>query len=512
MDDMLTTEYDGCGRCLVATRRLSRMADDTSSPVRQANQDLKAAADVGGHIIAWADDWEVSGATDPLTRKGLGPWLRGEMGPYDGLVGPSVDRIGRNVRDALNTQVLLVSQGRMVVTADHVGVWDFSDPNQENDWLFKALGSQLELRAIQKRNRDETIRAREAGDPKQRPSYGYMFVRLVPTGKVDHVEIDPVASEVIREVAQRILADETGKITCATEAARLTRDGVPSPSDRRAQLYGRRLSGSPWTAKTVKHILCSEAALGYLMHDGRPVTGNDGKPTRLAEPLWDRATHNAIVARTAPKRSGSRAPKGVQLLSGVAFCGNCGWRLYLTGRRSGGNGGYAGAYGCTARVRGIRSSAGCKPAPTIGVADLDAQAGEWFLARYGAGEVMRKIYDPGTGHAAEIAELEAARKRLRDDRQAGLYDDPDDAGWYRTEYKRIGEEITALRALPERKPGIRTRGTGRTIAQEWEKADDARRREMLTEFEVRVVLHPLGHAPRVAITGIAVPEGYELAG
>lgn len=146
------------------------MADDTSSPVKQANQDIQAAADVGGHIIAWADDWEVSGATDPLTRKGLGPWLRGEMGPYDGLVGPSVDRIGRNVRDALNTQVLLTSQGRMVVTADHAGIWDFTDPNQENDWLFKALGSQLELRAIQKRNRDETIRAREAGDPKQRPS------------------------------------------------------------------------------------------------------------------------------------------------------------------------------------------------------------------------------------------------------------------------------------------------------------------------------------------------------
>ncbi len=507
MEDMLTTEYDGCGRCLVATRRLSRMADDTSSPVKQANQDLKAATDVGGHIIAWADDWEVSGATDPLIRKGLGPWLRGEMGPYDGLVGPSVDRIGRNVRDALNTQVLLTSQGRMVVTADHAGVWDFSDPNQENEWLFKALGSQLELRAIQKRNRDETIRARQAGDPKQRPSYGYMFVRLVPTGKVDHVEIDPVASEIIREVAERILADETGKITCATEAARLTREGIPSPSDRRAQLYGRKLSGSPWTAKTVKHILCSEAALGYLMHNGRPVTGNDGKPTRLAEPLWDRVTHNALTEKTAPKRSGSRAPKGVQLLSGIGFCGNCGARLYIAGRANSRH-----AYGCTARVRGIPSSAGCRPAPTIGIAELDSQVGEWFLARYGAGEVMRKIYDPGTGYAAQVKELEATRKRLRDDRKAGLYDSPDDAEWFRTEYKRLGEEITALSALTERKPGIRMKGLGRTIAQEWEKADDARRREMLTEFEVRVVLHPLGHSPRVAITGIEVPEGYELAG
>jgi hypothetical protein len=80
MVDVLTSEYERCGMCLVATRRLSRMADATSSPTKQASQDMKAAADVGGHIIAWADDWEVSGATDPLTRKGLGPWLRGGDG------------------------------------------------------------------------------------------------------------------------------------------------------------------------------------------------------------------------------------------------------------------------------------------------------------------------------------------------------------------------------------------------------------------------------------------------
>jgi site-specific DNA recombinase len=78
---------------------------------------------------------------------------------------------------------------------------------------------------------------RENGEPKQRPSYGYRYVRLSPTQKIDHVEIDEVAAEVIREVARRILIDETGKITCATEAARLNREGVPSPDDRRAQLY-----------------------------------------------------------------------------------------------------------------------------------------------------------------------------------------------------------------------------------------------------------------------------------
>ena len=153
----------------------------------------------------------------------------------------------------------------------------------------------MELRAIQKRNRDETIRARKAGEPKQRPSYGYMYVRLAPMAKVDHVALDPVGAEIIREVARRILADETGKITIGTEAVRLTREGIPSPGDRRAQLYGRPMKGGPWTGHTLKHILCSEAALGYLMHGGRPVLGADGRPVRIAEPLWDRATHDALV-------------------------------------------------------------------------------------------------------------------------------------------------------------------------------------------------------------------------
>ncbi|MBC3841360.1 recombinase family protein [Streptacidiphilus sp. 4-A2] len=141
METMLTTEYDGCGMCLVGTRRLSRTTDATSSPERQAIQSIDAVAEAGGHIIAWADDWQVSGATDPLTRKGLGPWLQGIKGPYDGVASASVDRIGRNLRDVLNTQDMLTKQGRMIVTADHQGIWDFNDPNDENEWTIKAWGS-----------------------------------------------------------------------------------------------------------------------------------------------------------------------------------------------------------------------------------------------------------------------------------------------------------------------------------------------------------------------------------
>jgi site-specific DNA recombinase len=72
------------------------------------------------------------------------------------------------------------------------------------------------------------------------------------------------------------------------------------------------VKGAEWKPSTVQHILTSEAALGYLMHGGRPVIGANGRPTRIADPLWDRPTREALVAATKPKRNGSRAPKGPQ--------------------------------------------------------------------------------------------------------------------------------------------------------------------------------------------------------
>ncbi|MGW0761422.1 integrase [Streptomyces sp. NPDC002814] len=60
--------YDGCGKRLLGVRRLSRVKAATTSPERQREDILTAAKAVGGHIIGWADDWEVSGATDPMTR------------------------------------------------------------------------------------------------------------------------------------------------------------------------------------------------------------------------------------------------------------------------------------------------------------------------------------------------------------------------------------------------------------------------------------------------------------
>ncbi|WP_260335518.1 MULTISPECIES: recombinase family protein [Streptomyces] len=504
MDKPEVTDYDGCGKCLVGVRRLSRKSESTNSPEKQRDLILKATADVGGHIIGWADDWEVSGATDPLTRPEFGPWLRDEKGPYDGVVGAAVDRIGRNVRDVLNTAYTIHGAGQLLVTADHPGVWDLDDPNQESELLIKALGAQLEHRAIKKRIQDEHVRARGAGQPKKKPSYGYMYVRRVPMGKVDEIKLHPIASKEIRKVARRILSDTTGEITISTECARLTREGVLTPHDLLAVMYGRKPEGKAWTYQTLKQILCSEASLGYLMHKKKPVLGDDGRPKKIAPPLWDRATRDALIKKTAPKPRSkgcgkeARAARGTYLLAGIAYCGSCGERLIVNGQKG---------YGCTARVRGIITSQHCKPAPTMKMALLDAEVERWFLSEYGKGLVMKKEFDPGTSYAAQIADLEADRARLREDRRAGLYDAPDDAEWFRTEYTRMGKEIADLRKLPERPAGVRMIPTGRTIEDEWRSAkDDAARRELLREFGVKVKLNSRQAKERVIIEGTNVYE------
>ncbi|WP_275464571.1 recombinase family protein [Streptomyces noursei] len=495
---MITSEYDGCGKCLVGVRRLSRKTDKTNSPEKQQNQILGAVESIGGHVIAWADDWEISGATDPLTRPKLGPWLRDEMGPYSGIAGSAVDRIGRNQRDVLNTAYAIHESGRILVTHGHDGPWDLDDPADEMRLSMESFGAQMELRAIQKRNRDETKRARAAGQPKQKNRYGYQYVRLIPTGNVDHVELDPVAALILRDVAERILADETGTITVHTEAARLNRAGVLSPADHRAVMYGRKAKGTLWNASALRRMLTDEVSLGYLVHEGRPVIGANGHAIRIAPPLWDHATRDALIKKTKAKRTGGRAAKGVHLLSGIAYCGNCGHRLYLVPRTN-----QSPAYGCTGRVRGVPSSAKCRPAPAVSVPVLDQHVTEWFLAEYGDTQIMRKEYDPGTGYAARIAEIEADRQRLRSDRQAGLYESESDTEWYRTEYSRMTRRIEELKQFPERPAGMKLVPTGRTVADDWSTAaDSVARREILTEFDVRVTLHPHSAKRRFFVTGL----------
>lgn len=499
-----TTPYDGCGRCLVGVRRLSRKNEATQSPEKQRDQVLAIVKANDAHVIAWADDWEVSGAMDPLKRPKLGPWLTDKMGPYDGIAGAAVDRIGRNVRDVLNTAYTIHERGQILLTADHVGVWDLDDENQETDLLVKALGAQMEHRATRRRSNDSKNSARSRGRVSAKPSYGYEYFRANPKATVTEIRLRPKPTREIRKVAQRILSDQTGIITPNFEFKRLNRSGVLSPSDELALIYGREPKGTPWSENSLRRILLSKAALGYLIHDGEPVLDENGRPIKIAPELWDYATHSSLVEKLTPKKQKSiqpvgRANQGKALNSGHTFCGVCKYKVRASAQAG---------YQCTARHRGLAPY--CKPSPSMKISMLDEEITKRFLAEYGHGQVMEKIYDPGTNYAAQIAELQASRARLRQDRQGGMYQDEDDYQWYVTEYSRMGEEIKDLKKLPERPAGVRVIPTGETVAEQWERADNIPdRQEILSEFGVRVELYPRG-TNRLVMTAVDPYASLEL--
>ncbi len=416
--DEIERPYDGCGKCLLGVRRLSRVKAATTSPERQREDVLTAVAVIGGHIIDWPDDWEVSGATDPVTRPSLGPWLRDERGPYDGLVAAAVDRLGRNVVDCLNTGYKMRDEKKVLVTYGHDGAWNLDDPADENRFTMEAWGAQMELRAIQRRNRDATVKTRAAGRPKGKPSYGFQYVRRVMGGRIEQVELHPHASEVLPNVARRILADPES-VTCSSEAARLNHAGELSPADHLAVMYGKPAGGRPWSPQSLKNILLPEATLGYLMHRNKPVLGReDGHPVRLCEGLWDRATHealrSAILSRKAPW---ARRSNREYLLTTVALCGQCHTRLYTQTSKDA-----PPRYTCTARNKGWLHAQHCRPAPLVNAHMLDAYVEEWFLRELGDGVIYETVYDPGNGIAERVAETRVSRERLRADREAGLYD------------------------------------------------------------------------------------------
>ncbi|MER7812430.1 recombinase family protein [Streptomyces sp900116325] len=491
--------YDGCGKCLVGVRRLSRKSDATWSPERQRTNVLAAVKSVGGHVVGWADDWEVSGAVDLMSRPQLGPWLRDECGPYDGIAGAAVDRIGRSLVDCLNTGYRMRDKGKLLVTFGHAGPWDLNDPVDENRFTMEAWSAQMELRATQGRNRDETVKARDQGRKRGKHAYGYRYVRLHPKAGIDHVALDrgedmppdirerENAADILRQVARRILADETDEITEYSEAARLTRAGVLTPVDHGRVMSGKEPRGGPWDGAALAKMLMSEAALGYLLHKGRPVVDDKGMPVRVAPPLWNRATRDALVGKLGPKQPRkTRAQSGTHLLSSIALCGVCGFRLYRSGSPV--------AMTCKSRAKGLSD---CQPSPTIHVDILEPSLTNWFLETFGDHMFMETVYDPGNGAEEALDELLTARNRLRDDRAAGLYEDEDDAEWYRARYSELSADIKRLRAAPIRPAGMVTRPTGKTAGSEWAAAaDDGARRELLHAFGITVNVWPDGHSPR----------------
>ncbi|WP_211265555.1 golvesin C-terminal-like domain-containing protein [Actinacidiphila oryziradicis] len=173
---------------------------------------------------------------------------------------------------------------KLLVTYGHDGPWDLDDPTDENRFTMEAWGAQMELRAIQRRNRSATVKTRAAGPPKGKPSYGFQYVRTVMGGKIDHVELHPHASAVMRLVARRV--------------QRLAK----SPKDATVSTRGEAvLAGTAWADGKGSTLQPQDATTARPVTFGLTMPATGKKATFTVDPAARQGKHAAQGRAPSPR-------------------------------------------------------------------------------------------------------------------------------------------------------------------------------------------------------------------
>lgn len=338
-----------------------------------------------------------------------------------------------------------------------------------------AVFAELERSMIRERIRDS--RAYLATTERHwsgRPPYGLKIVPA-PDGKGKILERDEEAAEVIREIVARLIEGESG----SSIAEDLQRRGVTPPRMRTA--LKPNPAPSAWSFPGIRKILEHPSILGHRVDDRGHVRRDEtGAPIIFWEPIV--SPEDLESARRAMRiRSSSRsAPQRRHWLWQVVVCGKCGRPMTQNANHG------------RAKLTLLRCN-GDRRDPCRGVlvreADLSAWVEAEFLATVGHLEAVERVWVPGSEDPApEIAQLDKAIARLRDDRDAGLFDhDPED---YRARVKAMTERRAALASMPVTEGRWENRPMGCTVAELWKRLDRDARGGLIRDMGLRVVVEP----------------------
>jgi len=290
------------------------------------------------------------------------------------------------------------------------------------------------------------------------------------------LEVDPIESAIVRELAERVLAGEL----ISHIVANLNDRAIPTAGSeaRRAAHAGGDPKGLPvgrWHLSTLKTLLTAEMLLGRVLLHGRPVLDDAGLPLQVWPPILDLATMVSLRARLGQPRQRSNKPqahrRASRLLSGVIFCAHCGQKCYIRSQR-----GYF-VYGCPGQQLGGDAC----PTPRISAPAVESYITETFLALVGDLPELRYIEIAGDpGAETELEEIEAAIAEVA----AAFADDNADPTALLSRMATLKDRRTSLRALPKEIQVVEER-TGRSIREAWQAEEDenlAEKRRILTAY------------------------------
>jgi DNA invertase Pin-like site-specific DNA recombinase len=138
---------------VLGARRLSRVKDNSTSFERQGRAIETVAASIGGKVVAWADDPDVSAAkVAPKDRPELGPWFdRPEE--FDAIAWWRLDRAVRSMRDMAWLAGWARDHKKRLIFAEGPGggrlELDMASPMSELILMILAFAAQMEVQAIQ---------------------------------------------------------------------------------------------------------------------------------------------------------------------------------------------------------------------------------------------------------------------------------------------------------------------------------------------------------------------------
>lgn len=443
--------------------RLSNLTDETTSPERQREQ-VNGYAKLHGHsVVATPEDLDVSGAVSPFERVNLGPWLRDDalIAQWDGLIVAKVDRLSRSILDFATLYKWCEARGKTIISvAEHL---DFGTSQGRMFAGILMLFAEFERERMSERRREAMGTLRKLGRwPGGHVPYGYRAVKqgdgwILAPDKQTAANVTAVADMLIDGAS---FADVTRWLE--TSGAATAQNGR-------------------WHSATVRRLLMSRALVGEVQHQGRSVIGDDGLPVKYAPLMTEdkfKQLQAAISLRAMPEHVRRRDSS---LLLQVAFCA-CGAPLYRqAGRKyeSGKRG--PDYYFCGARIPAPNRH------PDIHVTELDGRVSESLMRVHGETQLRQRVTIPGSDHTAELDEVNRSLADLQADRyERGLFRGDDGSRRFAAMMTRLEAKRETLAALPHEPARTEWVPTGETVAQRWDKSDEAERGYMLRRLGVRV--------------------------
>lgn len=475
--------------------RLSRVTDATTSPERQLQTCRELCDNRGYEVVGVAEDLDVSaGSTTPFDRPQIGDWLTNRLGEFDVLVFFRADRIVRRLFDLADLIRWARDHSVTLVSATE-SYFDLSSDFGDIIALLVAKVAEMELAAISERNSSAARYNIRAGKYRGgTPPWGYLPQQTEEGWR--YVQ-DPEQVPVINEVVRRTLEGEPLRAI----AHDLTERGVLTPRDRFAQFQGREVKDYEWHSGPLKrsltsptlmgHVVAREAladAQGRVQRDGKGkkvfgpdavVRADDGSPVVRSEPILTREVFDRLAIELSGRENRKEPTKrSTGLLLQIVHCGICERPAY---RLKGGTGRKP-RYRCSSAQ--YKATCGNK---SISLEYADETVETLLLGMLGESERLDRLWDKGSDHSAELAEI---NDQLMD--FTGLLG----TGPYKAgtpQRVKLNHRITQLAARQEElssqtvKPsGWTWQPTGEKFGDWWERQDVTARNVWLRSMGIRL--------------------------